>query len=132
MLGRTDAARERMAQMVAAANKNNPFDVAVAAYFPALLMGYLREYELAEESAAWALELSEKYQFPDNAALSRCLLGNTRAHLGRATEGIGLIRQRITELLKVGARLGTTSTYPTYLAAALERESAVGDARRND
>jgi hypothetical protein len=43
----------------------------------------------------WALELSEKHQLPPEAAFSRCVLGRARAELGRATEGIALIRQGI-------------------------------------
>jgi hypothetical protein len=70
MLGRPDVARERMAQMLESANNSNPYDTAFAAYFPAGLMGYLRQYEQAAESAVRALELSERYQFPDIAALS--------------------------------------------------------------
>ena len=64
MLGRADVARERMAQMMAAANGNNPYDVATSGYCAAHLRVYLREYEQAEALAARALELSEKHQFP--------------------------------------------------------------------
>ena len=91
-------------------------------------MAGLRQYELAEASEARAVELAEKYQFPDLAAMSRCILGHMRAILGRATEGIGLIGQGAAELLKVGARLGSTSSYPTYLAVALERKGAIDEA----
>ena len=91
-------------------------------------MAGLRQYNLAEESEARAVELSEKYRFPDLAAMSRCILGHMRAILGRATEGIGLIGQGAAELLKVGARLGSTSSYPTYLAVALECNGAIDEA----
>jgi tetratricopeptide (TPR) repeat protein len=128
MLGRPDVARARMAQMRESANNSNPYDTAFAAYFPAGLMGYLREYEHAEESAVRALELSEKYQFPDITALSRCILGHMRSHLGHPNEGIGLIRRGIAELHKVGARLGTSTMYPTYFAIALERDGAIVEA----
>jgi hypothetical protein len=104
MLGRSDAARERMARMVSIADKDNPFDVGLSAFFSGGLMAGLRQYNLAEESEARAVELSEKYRFPDLAAMSRCILGHMRAILGRATEGIGLIGQGAAELLKVGAR----------------------------
>jgi class 3 adenylate cyclase/tetratricopeptide (TPR) repeat protein len=128
LLGRSDTAAARMAQMVAIANKDNPYDVAFSAYFPGALKSALREYDQAAVLAEQALELSEKHQFPDIAALSRCLLGYARAHLGRATEGVGLIRDGVADLLKVGARLGPAGLYPTYLAVALEREGSTAEA----
>jgi len=72
---------------------NNPHDVAISGICAAQLQVYLREHEQAEALAVRALELSEKHQFPPEAALSRCVLGRARAELGRATEGIALIRQ---------------------------------------
>ena len=87
----------------------------------------MREYEQAEALAARALELSEKHQFPPEAALSRCVLGQARAQLGRATEGIALIRQGIAGLLEIGTRIGI-SNFTTYLAEAQEREGAIVDA----
>jgi class 3 adenylate cyclase/tetratricopeptide (TPR) repeat protein len=128
VLGRPDVARTRMAQMRESANNTNPYDTAFAAYFPAGLMSYLRQYQEAEKSALLALELSERNQFPDVTALSRCTLGHIRAHLGRAKEGIGLIRRGIAELHKVGARLGTNTMYPTFLAIALEQDGAIVEA----
>ena len=127
MLGWADLARERMAQMLEVADKNNSYDRAFSAYFPAGLMNSIRDYEHADALAVEALKLSEEHTFPDIAGLSRCLLGNIRAQLGRTKEGIGLIRQGIGELLQVGARLGTTTMYPTYLAAALELEGNIGE-----
>jgi tetratricopeptide (TPR) repeat protein len=128
LLGRADTATARMEQMVAIANEDNPYDVAFSAYFQAALKNALREYDQAEVLAEQALGLSEKYQFPDLAALSRCLLGHVRAHMGRATEGIGLIRRGGVDLVKVGARLGAAGLFPTHLAVAFEREGSIGEA----
>jgi class 3 adenylate cyclase/tetratricopeptide (TPR) repeat protein len=127
MLGRADVARERMARAIAAAIGNNPFDVAHSGYWAVRLHVYLREYEKAEISAARALELSEKHHLKLVAALSRVGLGEARAQLGRATEGIALIRQGIAGLLEIGSRLGV-SRLMAGLAEAQEREGAIVDA----
>jgi tetratricopeptide (TPR) repeat protein len=87
----------------------------------------MREYEQAEVLAARALELGEKHQFPQIAAQSRCVLGQARAQLGRATEGVELIRQGIAGLLGVGSR-SRISYRTASLAAAQECEGAVVDA----
>ena len=127
MLGRADVARERMARAIAAAKGNNPFDVAHSGYWAVRLHVYLREYEKAETLAARALELSEKHQFKLLAALSRVGLGEARAQLGRATEGIGLISQGIAGLLEIGSRLGV-SRLTAVLAEAQERDGAIVEA----
>jgi tetratricopeptide (TPR) repeat protein len=126
-LGRADVARERMAEMMAAVNANNPYGVAFSVYCAAYLRIYLREYEQAEALAARALEMSEKLQFPGIAASSRCVLGQARAHLGRATEGIALIRQGIADMLEGGSRF-SISNFTAWMAAAQEREGAIVDA----
>jgi tetratricopeptide (TPR) repeat protein len=126
-LGRADIARERLAQMTAAANVNNPHDLAFAGHSAAGFWLRMREYEQAEALAARALELSEKHQFPNEAAMSRCLLGQARAQLGRTTEGIALIRQGIAGVLESGQRVVMT-LYRTYLAEAEEREGSIVDA----
>jgi tetratricopeptide (TPR) repeat protein len=127
MLGRANVARERDVKMMAAANQNNPYYVAASANCAADLRLYLREYERAEALAARVLELSEQHKFPFRVATSRCALGHARAHLGRATEGIILIRQGIAGLLEIGTRLGISGDI-TSLAAAQERAGAIDDA----
>ena len=126
-LGRADVARERELKMLAAANQNNPYYVAASANCAADLRVYLREYDQAETLAARVLELSETHQFPFRAATSRCVLGHARAQLGRATEGIVLIRQGIAGLHEIGTRLGISRDI-TFLAAAQERAGAIDDA----
>jgi class 3 adenylate cyclase/tetratricopeptide (TPR) repeat protein len=127
MLGRTDVARERIAQMTATASENNPYALAWSGFFAGTLGLYTREYERAEALAARALELSEQHQFPLVAAYSRCVVGHCRAQLGGATEGIGLIQQGLGGLLEGGARVETTRTMVS-LAAAQERAGAIADA----
>jgi tetratricopeptide (TPR) repeat protein len=126
-LGRADVARERALRMMAAVNADNPYGVAFSVYCAAYLRIYLREYEQAEALAARALEMSEKHQFPGIAASSRCVLGQARAHLGRTTESIALIRQGIAGMLGGGSRF-SISNFTAWLAAAQEREGAIVDA----
>jgi class 3 adenylate cyclase/tetratricopeptide (TPR) repeat protein len=127
MLGRTDAARERVVRMMAAVNGNNPHDLAISGIPAAALSNYLREHEQADALAARSLELSEKHQFSPEAAHSRCVLGQARAQLGHPTEGVALIRQGIASLLEAGLRL-VIPTYTACLAEAQEREGAIVDA----
>jgi tetratricopeptide (TPR) repeat protein len=127
MLGRADVACEREAQMMAAANGDNAYHMVQSAYYAALLRVLMGEYEQAEASAAQTLELSEKHQFPAIAAYSRCVLGRARGELGRASEGIELIRQGIASLLDVGNRAAISSC-TTSLAAAQARDGAIVDA----
>jgi tetratricopeptide (TPR) repeat protein len=127
LLGRADVARDREAQMTAAINGNNPYDVAYAGYLAARLQLYLRETEKAETLAARALELSEKNRLPYPTALSRIVLGQAQAELGHVREGIETIRLGIAGFLEAGARLGI-SMFTTYLATALRREGAFREA----
>jgi class 3 adenylate cyclase len=78
-VGRADVALEREAQMTAATNVNNPYQLAFSKYFAASLQVRMREYEQGEMLAAQALELSENHQFPWLAALCRGFLGEARA-----------------------------------------------------
>jgi class 3 adenylate cyclase len=126
-LGRADVAREREAQMMAAADKKNPFEVAFASYFASVLSVYLREYSRAVDLAAQAFELSEKHRYPYIAASSRCVLGHAQAQMGQAPEGIGLILRGIAGLLEVGTR-ASINRLTTYLAAAQACDDATADA----
>jgi tetratricopeptide (TPR) repeat protein len=116
-----------MAQAIAVADPNNPFDLAWSEVLAAALRALLREYEHAEALAAQALARSEKHQFPDLAAWSRVLLGQARAQLGRASEGVALIRQGIAGLLEIGFRANITY-YTGALAEAQACAGAVSDA----
>jgi tetratricopeptide (TPR) repeat protein len=126
-LGRADIARERMARMMAAANPDNPHDLVLAGHHAAFLKSFLREYEQAEVLALRAVELSEKHKFPNEAAISRCALGQAQAQLGRSGEGIILIRQGIAGVLESGQRLGV-AFYTLSLAAAQAGAGALADA----
>ncbi|MBV8361769.1 MAG: hypothetical protein JO189_28115, partial [Deltaproteobacteria bacterium] len=87
----------------------------------------LREYEQAEAWAVQALELSEQHQLPFFAAGNRVVLGAARSQLGRATEGIALVRRGVADLLELGVRqnIGWTTA---ELAAALGQAGATDEA----
>ena len=127
LLGRFDLARERIARAIGVANKNNPYDLAWSRYFAATLQLRLRVYVQAENLAEQAVELSRKNQFPQVAAYSRCTLGQARAQLGRATEGVALIRQGIASLDELGNRQNASS-HTASLATAQERAGATVEA----
>jgi tetratricopeptide (TPR) repeat protein len=127
MLGRADVARERLVQMTAAVNSDNPHLLAFSGWMAAHLRVHLREYEEVEALTARTLELSVIHQFLDSAARSRCMLGQARAQLGRTSEGIALIQQGIAGILQPGTRLGI-SIFTAYLAEAQEREGKIAEA----
>jgi tetratricopeptide (TPR) repeat protein len=126
-LGRADVARERYGQTMAVANRDNPHDLAFAGHHAAVLWILMREYERAESLAATAVELSEKHRYPNEAAMSRCVLGQARAQQGQTTEGIALIRQGIAGMLESGQRLGIAFN-TMALAGALGRAGAITEA----
>ena len=125
LLGRADLARERLAQIMAAANQKNPLEVAWSGYLGSLICLLLRENEQAEMLAARALELSEKHQIPYFAELTGCSLGLARAELGRPSEGVALIRQGIAGMVTLGMRL---DVYTLFLAESQALSGAIGDA----
>jgi tetratricopeptide (TPR) repeat protein len=126
-LGHADVAHDRMAQAMAAADPNDPFDLAYSEVLAAGLGVVLREYDHAETLAAQALARSDKHQFPYLTAASQCTLGQTRAQRGRATEGVALIRQGIAGLLEIGNGINLPH-YTRVLAEAQACAGAVGDA----
>jgi tetratricopeptide (TPR) repeat protein len=127
MLGRANLARKREAQMMAVANSSNVHDLAFSGVYASSLRACLREDEQGEALAARVLALSEKHRLPHMAAQSGCVLGLTRARLGRASEGIELIRRGIASLVEIGSR-GIITAYLAYLAEAQECAGAIEDA----
>jgi tetratricopeptide (TPR) repeat protein len=125
--GRADVARERIALMETSI-ENNLFDVALSKSLGANVRVLMGEYEQAEELAAQAVELTEKHQILQIATDSRAALGYARARLGRAAEGVELLRQAIGNALEVGARFPGCTMYTTFLAEALESSGAIAEA----
>jgi predicted ATPase len=127
MLGRADVARARLAKMRTVVRPTNPHDLPWSDILAARLLAPMRENETVEALAADALDLCEKHRFPNEAATSRCLLGHARAQLGRAADGIALIREGIDTLVQIGNRIGVPM-YMTFLADGQLRAGAIGDA----
>jgi tetratricopeptide (TPR) repeat protein len=127
VLGRASLAREREGQMMAAANRDDPYEMAFLAHFIAQLRVWTGEYKEAEQWTARALELSEEHQIPWLAALSRSILGHTRAQLGRVTEGINLMSQGMASLLEIGSRYSITNIAAS-LTEARQRDGITIDA----
>jgi tetratricopeptide (TPR) repeat protein len=130
MLGRADAARERIGRMIV--KENNPYDVALSEYYAAILRVLMRENEQSEALAAHALELSEKHRIPSAAATSRIILGQARARLGHTTEGIGLIREGIAGTHGLGSlvTLAFTNLAETQSSTALSLTRLIQSSRR--
>jgi tetratricopeptide (TPR) repeat protein len=128
ILGRADVARERIFKARAAVNAANPHDLPWSEVHAAILYALMRENQTVETLAAHALDLCEKHQFPNEAAISRCYLGYARAQLGSASsDTIALIRDGIDTLVQVGNRI-YIPTRLTHLAAAQHRAGDIGDA----
>ena len=127
ILGRADLACERLARMMAVANNTNPYEVAFSGMYAAQFRDSIRDYEQAEALGERALELSEKYQFVGFVPHCRLVVGLARAHLGRPTEGVALIREGIAGMIEIGELVGAVG-WRAYLAEAQHRAGAVVEA----
>ena len=125
-LGGTDNARERIARAVAFARETrNPYNLAWALYFEALLHRCLRDPRRTAACATRLLTLSEENSFSYIRDLARAMLGWSRAHLGAVADGVEMIRQALAGLEAAGAKVGIVTFY-TFLAEA--EAEAVGGA----
>lgn len=122
--GRADCARERIARAVAFGRDNrNPYDLAFALLFESYLYRFQREPRRAETAAAQVLALSEEHGFSWGQDLARGVMGWAWAQLGRASEGVSLIRQALAGMVAARARVGITDVL-TRLAEAEAIEGA--------
>jgi class 3 adenylate cyclase len=127
-LGRHDIARERIAQAITFAREsNNLYELAVARLFEGHLFCWLREPQRAEVAASQALALAEEHGFPHLRNTTRTMLGWARAQLGRAGEGVALIRHGLTGLAEAGFRASITE-FLTLLAEAQALDGKIDDA----
>jgi tetratricopeptide (TPR) repeat protein len=125
MLGHADAAREQLAKLVAATNNGNPHIVTLARVHELTFWTLMREYSRVEVLAMQTIEFADKHQFVEAAARSRCMLGEARAQLGDARNGIALIREYMPRLLPVGRVV--ISKYVIGLAGAQACAGAIAD-----
>jgi tetratricopeptide (TPR) repeat protein len=109
-LGHADVARERLPRAMAFAREsNNPYDLGVGRMSESWLACLLREPRQAEAAAAQALAIVEEHGFSFVRNLTLTLLGWARARLGRAGEGVALIRQGLAGMAEAGVRFGITN-----------------------
>ena len=125
-LGHADLARKRIAQAIACA-RDSPYDLAIGRYFESWLSRWLREPQRAEVAATQALAIAEEHGFPFIRNLTRTMIGWARAQLGRAGEGVSLIRQGLAGLAEAGFRPAITYRL-TGLAEAQALDGKIDDA----
>ena len=75
MMGRSDLARKRLDQMMAAESEGNQYNLALSEAFAAITLAVMSEYQQAEALAVRAIELAETYQLVYPAASAQCSLG---------------------------------------------------------
>jgi tetratricopeptide (TPR) repeat protein len=120
-MGRTVLGRERQAMMrQIATNKKNQYEIGSIGFLSAAFHNLAREYEEAELLAAHTPGLAEKGQFAE-------LSSHLRIQLGRASEGIALIRRGIADLFEIAPHPGLASFF-TLLTAAQQRAEKTDDA----
>jgi tetratricopeptide (TPR) repeat protein len=126
-LGQADAARDRIAQALAfARDSNNPYDLAAGRLFESWLYCLLREPQGAEVAAMQALAIAEEHGFRDRDLICP-MLGWAWAQLGRAGEGVALIREGLAGLAEAGMRVFITD-FLTRLAEAQALDGKIDDA----
>ena len=127
-LGHADRARERIARAIAfLRDSNNLYDLAGSRYFESILSYLLREPQRADVAATQALAIGEDHGFPFFRNMTRPMLGWALAQLGRAGEGVALIRQGLAGSAEAGSRLGITD-HLTRLAEAQALDGKIDDA----
>jgi predicted ATPase len=92
--GYPDRAYNRGAEATALARKlNHPYSLTYAQFHNGLLNMWLRNYEIARDSAEAVVELAETYGFQIWSAIGSCLRGAALVNLGRIAEGLVLTEQ---------------------------------------
>jgi predicted ATPase len=94
MLGYPDRAHKRAAESILLARKvNHPYSITYALFHNGLLNIWLKNYEIAQDSAQALLELAEAHGFQIWSAIGSCLLGASQVSLGSTEKGLVLIEQ---------------------------------------
>ena len=112
--GRSRCCPRAKAQMMATVNANNPYDLACQNTM-ARCSGFHERIRASRGFGGPGARAIGETSNSVCGSVSRCVLGQARAQLGRATEGIALIRQGIAGMLEAGAR-GSISHYIASLA----------------
>jgi tetratricopeptide (TPR) repeat protein len=125
--GRADQARERIARGISyARDSKNPYEVVTGRYYESWLYRFMREPLQAKGAAAEVLALSEEHGFPFFKDIASSTIGWARAQLGEA-EGVEQIRQGLSSLTEIGARLSIME-FRTCLAEAQALHGQIDDA----
>jgi adenylate cyclase len=96
--GYPDRAYNRAAEAIALARKlNHPYSLTYAQFHNGLLNMWLKNYEIARDSAEAVLELAETYGFQIWNAIGSCLRGAALVNIGRIDEGLALTEQGLRE-----------------------------------
>jgi tetratricopeptide (TPR) repeat protein len=112
------AAQNRIDHALSLAKEsNNPYDLAYSFYMAAVHLALTESFASSAAFAREAIELSEKYGFPQFATISRVTLGRAQAGLGSAAEGAEMIRVGLAGMEATSARVAMTM-YMTWLAEA--------------
>jgi predicted ATPase len=94
MLGYPDRARKRAADGILLARKmDHAYSIAYAHFHNGLLNLWLRNAEVAQESAQAVLELAEEHGFQIWSAVGTCLRGSALVGMGSIEIGLALIEQ---------------------------------------
>jgi tetratricopeptide (TPR) repeat protein len=125
MMGRHDVARQRLQQFIGIENEGNQYNAGISEALAAVTLCGLADYPQAEAMSLRTLQRAEKYQLAYPAASALCTLGFARAHLGRALEGVALLRQGMAAIKEVGGR---TSDFRWHLTQAQMRAGSIDDA----
>ena len=89
--GYADRAYNRAAEAIALARKlNHPYSLTYAQFHNGLLNMWLKNYEIARNSADAVLELAERYWFQIWSAIGSCLRGAALVNIGEIDEGLAL------------------------------------------
>jgi tetratricopeptide (TPR) repeat protein len=127
-LGHANSARERMARVIAyGRNSNSPGDLAFGRLFEGWLSCLLREPQRAEVAFTQLSAIADEHGFALGGKITAPMLGWARAQLGRAAEGVALIRQGLADLAEIGFRYGITD-FLTRLAEAQALDGKLDDA----
>src|SRR5215472_269264 len=125
ILGSTDSARKRVAEMAALSQAScDPYGIAYAQFFESWLHYLLRDAPRAMAAATQAVALFEEHGFSFGKAQSQGILGWARAQLGNPGEGISLIRRNLLGYVETGSRV-TISDILTRLSEAQASDGAI-------
>jgi predicted ATPase len=92
--GYPDSASNRAAEAIALAQRlNHPYSLTYAQFHNGLLHMWLRNYEVARDSAQTVMEFAEVYGFQIWSAIGSCLRGAALVNAGEIAEGIALTEQ---------------------------------------